>query len=129
MRRYTRSNPNLNPPFIVDDPHRIGKKPRKFIDKFNATKEQLTEKTSEVFIPHVHSLPERLDTLQDIEFDIHFEKSLFRNKSLSWLGQIVFDSSISLENLVEDFFTQTKSGSQLIHALDQLQNFTSNIDI
>jgi len=66
--------------------------------------------------------------LQDIEFDVHFEQSLFRSKYLSWIDQIVVDPFISLDNPVEDLFTQSKLGSQLIHALDKLQNLTSSID-
>lgn len=67
-RNYTRSNPDLNPPTIVNDPHKIGWKSKKVAEKFSIVEEQL----SESFIPRIHSLPERLDTLQDIEFDVHF---------------------------------------------------------
>ena len=38
------------------------------------------------------------------------------------------ENAISLDNPLEDLFTQSKSGSQLIHALDQLQDLTSNVD-
>lgn len=114
--KYTRSNPDLNPPTIVSDPHKIGQKSKKVAEKFSVAEEQ----SSDVFIPCVHSHVERLDTLQDVEFDVHFEKSLFCSKSLSCIDQIVVDSSISFEYTIEYFFTQSKSGSHLIHALDQL---------
>lgn len=66
--------------------------------------------------------------MQDIEFDIDFEQSLFRSKYLSWIDQTVVDSSISFYNPVEDLFSHNKSGSQLIHTLDHLQNLSSNLN-
>ena len=66
--------------------------------------------------------------MQDIEFDINFEQSLFHSKYLSWIDQIVVDSSISLYNPVEDLFSHNKSGSQLIHTIDHLQNLSSNLN-
>src|SRR5699024_4120395 len=89
------------------------KKSRKSTEKFNAPKGQLTEQSIEVSIPRVHSHPERLYTLQDIEFDINFEQSLFHSKSLSWLDQIVFDSSISLDNPAEDFLPKVNQDDSL----------------
>lgn len=70
----------------------------------------------------------RLDTSQDIEFDVNFEKSLFHSKYLSWIDQTIVDSSLSLYNLVEDLFLQNKLGSQLIHTFDQLQKLSSNLN-
>ena len=80
-RKYTRSNPDPNPPTIVSDAHKIGRKSKKSVEKSSLA----GEKSSEDFIPHVNSLLERLDTSQDIEFDVNFEQSLFHSKSLSWI--------------------------------------------
>ena len=103
-RKYTRSNLDLNPPTIVNDAHKIGRKYKKVVEKSSLAGEQ----SSGDFIPRVNSLPGRFDTLQDIEFDVNFEQSLFRSKSLSWIDQTVVDSSISLYNLVKDLFSHKK---------------------
>lgn len=113
-RKYTRSNPDLSPPTIGIYPHKIGQKYKKSTKKFSLAEEQ----SSEDFIPRVNSLPGRLNTLQGIEFDVNLKQSLFRSKSLSWIDQIVVDSSIYFDNPIEDLFQQGKSRSHLIHTLD-----------
>ena len=77
---YSRSNPDPNPPDIVDNLDQIGKKEKK-ID------------SSETKIPlkSADSLPKELLSLSDIEFDLKFEKSLFRTKSETHLKEIVLD--------------------------------------
>ena len=115
-QRYTKSNPDPNPPTIISDPHKIGQISKNVVGKLSLAK----VKSSEDFIPRVHSFSERLDSLQDIEFDVHFEQSLFCSKSLSWIDKTVVDSSVPLYNPIEDLFSHNKSGSQLVHTLDHL---------
>ena len=59
---YTRSNPDLEPTIIVDNPDRILKKNKKI--------ESLGNKNSLI---KANSLPNKLSSLQDIEFDLSFE--------------------------------------------------------
>ena len=106
-RKYTRSNLDPNPPTIVNDTYKIGRKYKKAAEKSSLAQEQ----SNEDFIPQVNSLLGRLETLQDIEFDIKFEQSLFHSKSLSWIDYTVVDSSISLHNPIEDLFSHNRSGS------------------
>lgn len=113
-RKYSGSNLDPNPPTIISDPHKIWRKSKKAVEKFSLAEEQ----SSDDFIPRVNSLLGTLDTLKDIESDVNFEQILFHSKYLSWINQIVVDSSISFDNPIEDLFPQSELGSQLIHTLD-----------
>ena len=44
-----------------------------------------------IFLSRYNSLLEKFETLQDIEFDLNFEQSLFRTKSESDLHETVID--------------------------------------
>ena len=87
---YNRSNPNSKPVIIVDNPDQIGKK-----------KKQLENLEVEVSLKRVNSLPQELVSLQDIDFDLKFEHSLFRIKSES-------DLKITVLDLVFTSFLNTK---------------------
>jgi len=45
-------------------------------------------------LPIVNSLPESFLTVEDIEFDLPFEHSLFHTKLDTFVPKIVFDESI-----------------------------------
>ena len=77
---YTRSNPDLEPVVIVDIPDRVLKKNKKL--------ESLGNKNSLI---KENSLPNKLSSLQDIEFDLAFEKSLFKTKSKSDISNSIID--------------------------------------
>ena len=119
-RRYTRSNPDPNPPTIFSDPQNIGRKAKSVVETSSIAENQ-SERSS---IPRANSFPGKLENLQDIEFDINFEQILFRSKSLSWIDETVFDYSISFHNPVEDRFSHSQSssqsGSQLLQVLKDL---------
>ena len=63
-------------------------------------------------IPRAHSIAKGLENLQDIKFDINFEKISFQSKSLSWIDETVVDSSISFHSPVEDQFSHSQLGFQ-----------------
>ena len=67
---YTRSNPDPKPTVIVDNPDQIGKK-----------KKQIVNLETEVPLRKSNSLPKELVSLNDIDFDLKFEYSLFKTKS------------------------------------------------
>ena len=73
---YTRSNPAD----IVDNPNQIGKK-----------KKQIVGSENKVPLKRANSLPKELGSLSDIEFDLKFEKSLFRTKSETNLKETILD--------------------------------------
>ena len=81
-RIYTRSNPNLDPnlPEVVEDPERILKNKKTKIDSGNPSINRSISFPEEGFI-----------SVDDLEFDLKFEHSLFRSESDSDLSQIVFD--------------------------------------
>ena len=85
-RKYTRSNPDPNPPTIVSDPQSIGRKAKAIVETSSSVRNQ-AEICS---IPRAHSFLEGLENLQDIELDKNFEHSLFRSKSLSWINEKFF---------------------------------------
>ena len=77
---YTRSNPDPKPVVIVDNPDRIGKK-----------KKQTENLEAEISLIRVNSLPSELVSLQNIDFDLKFEHSLFKSKYESDLKTVVLD--------------------------------------
>ena len=93
-RPYTRSHPDPKTPEIVDDPQRIGRRTK---DTSKKSVKQISSSKglgSNNPIPISQSLPVKIEALQDIEFDLKFEQSLFRRKSLNWEDTIVLDQSI-----------------------------------
>jgi len=64
---YTRANPDPNPATIVDDPKRILRKPK-----------GVETQGSSIQLIQENSLPKELSSLEDIQFDLSFELSLFR---------------------------------------------------
>ena len=110
---YTRSNPDPKLVVIVDNPDRIGKKKQR---------EDLDAKVS---LLRVNSLPQKVVSLQDIEFDLEFEHSLFRNKSESDLNNIVIDpgfiSSLEIKKEIQaliDFLNFLTKGPHLFSISD-----------
>ena len=77
---YTRSNSDPKPAIILDNPDQIGKK-----------KKRIEDLEAEVSLKRVNSLPQELVSLQDIDFDLKFEHSLFRSQSKSDLYIVVLD--------------------------------------
>ena len=113
---YTRSNPDPQPIVIVDNPDRIGKKIKRVEDlgnKFSLVKE--------------NSLPKHLSSLQDIEFDINFEQSLFRTKSESDLQINVIDLDFIsfLETKKETF--SVDSEENIFEVYDKLDAITATL--
>ena len=77
---YTKSNPDLNPATIVDDPNRILRKPKK-----------VETQTSSSQTIKANSLPEESSTLEEIIFDLSFDLSLFRTKSENEIDETMLD--------------------------------------
>ena len=66
-RRYTRANPNLDPPHIYENPNLI---PR-----------LLRQESTITPVFKSHSCPDFFEYLEKLEFDERFEISLFESKS------------------------------------------------
>jgi len=67
---YTRAHPDPNPATIIDDLDRILRKLKK-VETQGSSSQLIKE----------NSLPKELSSLEDIQFDLSFELSLFRTKS------------------------------------------------
>lgn len=80
---YTRAHPDPKPPKVVDNP-------QKLIRKRSLTESQESNNP----LPRVNSLLESFSTVEDIEFDLPFEHSLFHTKVDTFVPNIVFDESI-----------------------------------
>ena len=82
-RAFIRSHLDPEPTTTIDNPEKLLRK----------------KNTTEVSGNHspLHrsfSLPEKLVSLQDLEFDISFEQILFRKKSDNFLNEIILDQTI-----------------------------------
>jgi len=80
---HTRSNLDPEPPNILDDPEKILRKIR--LAESQGSNSPLSRE---------NSLPENLNTIQDIQFDLPFEHSLFKTKYESCVDQTVIDEYV-----------------------------------
>jgi hypothetical protein len=82
-RVYTRSHPNPNPATTVDDLEKLLRK-KNIVEGYGSHNP----------LHMSNSLPEKLVSIQDIEFDISFEQILFRTKSDSFVSETNLDQTI-----------------------------------
>jgi hypothetical protein len=82
-RVFTRSHPDLEPATTLDNPKRLLKK-----------KTTVEGSKSHNTLHRPPSLPEKLVSLQYLEFDISFKQGPFRTKSDSFVSEIVLDQTI-----------------------------------
>jgi hypothetical protein len=82
-RAYTRSYPNPKPAIATDNPKQLLRK--KTIVEGSVRHNPLQKSPS---------LPEELVAIQDLDFDIFFEQSLFRTKSDSFVAETVLDPTV-----------------------------------
>ena len=79
-RVYTQSHPDPEPAIATDNPKQL------------LRKKTITEGSGSHSLLHKSlSLPEELVTLQDLDFDMIVEQSLFRTKSDSFVTKIILD--------------------------------------
>jgi hypothetical protein len=77
---YTRENPDSKPVASVSDPEKLLYK----------RKERITD--SVCYLDRNLSLPkDRVKRIDDIDFDLLFEQTMFRSKTESYLNEIIFD--------------------------------------
>ena len=79
---YTRSHPNPKPATTIDDPEKLLRK-KNIVEGYG----------SHSPLHRSNSLPEKLIAIQDLEFDISFEQSLFRTKSDSFVSDKILDQT------------------------------------
>ena len=74
-KRYTRANPDPNPPPYYENPNLISR--------------IVCQESSVTLVFNSHSCPTIFEYLEELDFDEKFEFSLFETKSKSALGSIV----------------------------------------
>lgn len=77
---HTRSHPYLDPPKATNDP-------KKMIIQKKFEEGQASNSP----IHRSHTLPESIVTVEDIDFDLPFEHSLFRSKSETFFFETIID--------------------------------------
>ena len=115
---YTRSHPNPKPLVIVDDPE-------KSLRRSSILKSQGSNNP-----PHrADSLPKDFSTLQDIEFDLPFEHSLFITKSTNSVDQKVVDQATLKHRSFKVQSAQPDIGLQIIQDFGKLQGLVLGIHL
>ena len=111
-----RENPNPNPSTIVDDPENFLRKPKRV--ETQASSSQLV---------NANSLPKELSSLEDIQFDLSFELSLFRTQLENSIHETVIDP-----NFIQ--FIESKKvpihqdlDKLVLDTLDKLEALTSTL--
>ena len=115
----------------MDNPQRIGKGDKGTSQKSVKQISSFKIQGSDSLLPRTQSFPSKLETLQDIKFDLNFEQSLFRRKSLNWADTLVIDQSILHPNSPKSLSSLTKSDQEIFQDFeilkDLVSDFTSSI--
>jgi hypothetical protein len=78
--------------------------------------------------PRETSLPEKFVTIQDIQFDLPFEHSLFRTKSDSFVDETVLDQAILQPSTPERHSPGSDLDQQILQNFEKLQDLASDFD-
>ena len=74
------------------------------------------------------SLPEKLVSLQDLEFDISFEQILFRKKFNSFVSETILDQTI-LQSRTPEILSPREDVDQIfLQKFDKLEDPVENLD-
>lgn len=124
-RPYTRSHPNPKPHEIVDDPQRIGKRAKDTSQKSVKWISSSKSEGSNNPLPGAQYVPNKLETLQDINFDLKFEQIMFRSKSKNWADTLVIDQSILHPNSLKSMPSLTRSDQEIVQDFEILEGLVS----
>jgi hypothetical protein len=116
-RIHTRYHPDLEPTIAVDVLEKLLKK-KNIVEGFGSHN-PLHRSTS---------LPEKLIIIQDLEFDISFEKILFRTKSDSFKCEIVLDQTILQPRTLEILSPRIEFDQHLLQEFNKLEDIVANLD-
>lgn len=75
-----------------------------------------------------NSLPEKFETIQDIEFDFPFQHSLFRTKSESFVDQTVINEALLWPYLPQTQPLELDPGLEYPQQFDKSQGLVSVFD-
>lgn len=82
-RIHMRDHPDLNPPNILYNPQKLIRK-----------KSVMGSQGSNYPLPRANYFPESLLTIENIQFDLPFELSLFKTKCERFATEIAIDESV-----------------------------------
>lgn len=128
-RTYTRSHPGLNPTEIVDDLEKlVGKRSFTKSQGSNSPPSSFNSIPENIPLSSSNSLPEKFETLRDIEFDLTFQKSLFRSKSEAFLDQTIIDKTIIQPYVCQTQVLEIYRDFESLHQFDKLQGLVLVLD-
>jgi len=113
-----RSNPDPNPPLVVDGPEKLLRKLKSSLPKIGTQK-----------LVRITSLLDQLFTPEDLSFDIQFKLSLFQSKSEYFLSKVVFDPIKFDSYLPTSKSLFYKLDHELWLNFDQLQGLADQLQI
>jgi hypothetical protein len=116
-RIHTRSHLDLEFATTIDNPENLLKKGN--IVEGRRSNNPLHRATS---------LPKNLVAIQDLEFDLPFEKSLFRTKSDSFVNETVLDQTILQPRTLERISPITDFDQWFLQEFKKLEDLVSNLD-
>jgi hypothetical protein len=116
-RVFSRSHLDPEPATAIDNPEKL-------LRKKNATEGSGSHSP----LHRSPSLPEKLVSLQDLEFDISFEQSLFRTKSDSFVSETVLDQTILQPRTPEILSPMVDVDQRLLQEFEKLEDLVVNLD-
>jgi hypothetical protein len=116
-RVFTRSHPDLEPAIAIDNPEKILRK-----------KNVAEGSRSHSPLHRSPSLLKKLVALQDLEFDISFEQSLFRTKSASFVSETILDQTILHPRTPEIISPREDVDQKFLQEFDKLEDLVANLD-
>jgi hypothetical protein len=79
-------------------------------------------------LPRETSLLEKFFTIQDIQFDLPFEHSLFKTKSDSFVDETILDQAILQPSTPERHSPRSDLDQQILQKYEKLQDLASHFD-
>jgi hypothetical protein len=114
---HSRSHPNPEPMKVVDNPEKL-------ISKISLAEIQGSSSPPS----RETSLLEKFVTIQDIQFDLPFENSLFRTKYESFVDEPILDNAIIQPNTPERQYFESYLDQQILQNFENLQDLTLDFD-
>jgi hypothetical protein len=118
-------------PKIIHTRSHLGPEPVKFLDDLEKLirKRSLAESQgSSSPPPQETSLPEKFVTIQDIQFDLPFEKILFRTKSESFVDETILDQAILQPDTPKRQYLELDLDQQILQNFEKLQDLSLDFD-
>jgi hypothetical protein len=114
---YIRSHLDPEPATAVDDPEKLLRKKNTIEGSGNHSP-----------LHRSNSLPEKLVSIHDLEFDISFEQSLFITKSDIFVSETILDQTILQPRTLEILSPRIEFDQRFLQEFDKLEDLVENLD-